>query len=195
MAELSRNDAPGEDSELSVPSSSPLPGEPGALPELPETSAVSAPGRTSNSHLNRSAEAVGRRMGNAVAGVRSIPQQFDRLRSRIHLVDRYPGPEAYNSSLAEVAGDWRDAVEGSVSEFSEAANRYRIEFLDRANDRMIAFRHNAERNYYALRRGANARLSKIRRVSREEPLQFISVCAGVAFVLGVSMRVWRSNHE
>src|SRR6185312_10776749 len=96
-------------------SPSAFPGQPGAPPELPETSAV----RASNAQLNRSAEAVGRRVGNAVAGVRSIPQQVARLRARIHVEDRDPEPDRNSASVAEVAGDWRDAVEGSVSEMSQ----------------------------------------------------------------------------
>ncbi len=198
MAEISRNDVPPDITPSSGGSagfSPPPPGQPGAPPELPETSAVPGSGRASNAQLNRSAEAVGRTVGNAVAGVKSIPQQFDRLRSRIHLVDRYPEPEGYSTSLAEVAEDWRDAVEDSVSEMSEAANRYRVEFLDRACERLIAFRHYSERGYFTLRRNLKHRLEKVGRVSREEPLQFIATCAAAAFVLGVAMRVRRSNHE
>jgi hypothetical protein len=198
MAEIFPNNLPAENSSsggISAGSSSIPPGQPGALPELPETSVVANSGRASNAHLNRSAEAVGRTVGNAVAGVKSIPQQFDRLRSRIHLVDRYPEPEGYSTSLAEVAEDWRDAVEDSVSEMSEAANRYRVEFLDRACERLVAFRHYSERGYFTLRRDLNHRLEKVGRVSREEPKQFIAICAVAAFALGVAMRVRRSNHE
>jgi hypothetical protein len=198
MAERSRNDVPAKNSlssSISAGSASIPPGQPGAPPELPETSAVPSSGRTSNAQLNRSAEAVGRSVGNAVAGVKSIPQRFERLRSRIPLVDRYPEPEGYSTSLAEVAGDWRDAVEDSVSEMSEAANQYRVEFLDRASERLIELRHLSERRYFEVRRDLNYRLEKARRLSREQPLQVIAGCAIAAFALGVAVRVWRSDHE
>ncbi len=194
MAETFPNDVPAENSLNSSGSPgfpSAFPGQPGAPPELPETSAV----RASNAQLNRSAEAVGRRVGNAVAGVRSIPQQVARLRSRIHLEDRYPEPDRNSTSLAEVAGDWRDAVEGSVSEMSQAANCYRVELLDRATERLLELQRYGERSYYRLRSRANARVDKVRRMSQEEPLQFIAGCAAAAFALGMAMRVWRSNYE
>lgn len=198
MAELSPNDIPAANRySTDGPAGSSLapPGQPGASLELPDVSTASLPVRSSNAQLNRSAEAVGRRVGNAVAGVKSLPQQFGRLRSRIHLVDRSRGPESYSTSLAEVAGDWRDAVEGSVSEMSQVAECYRVELLDRANERLHDLQRFGERTYYALRRDANVRLNKMRRMSREEPLMFIAGCAAAAFALGVAMRIWRSNHE
>lgn len=193
MAETSRNDLPPAGATYGSGSESRLPGQEGALPELPETSAVSAPGRSSNAHLNRSAKAVGHRVGTAVAGVRNIPQQFDRLRSRIHLVNRDIPQQA--ASFSEVAGDWRDAVEGSVSEMTHAVERYRMAFMDRANVRLRDFRLHSERSYFTLRRNVHYRTDKIRRLSAEQPLQFLAVTAATAFVLGVGLRIWRSNHD
>jgi hypothetical protein len=120
-----------------------------------------------------------------------LPQQFDRLRSRIHLVG-VPGPER---DFEELAGDWRDAVESSVSEMTETAKRYRAEFLGRANLRLYNLKHQGERHYYSLRRNLRHRLDKGRRLSSEQPLQFLAVCVGTAFALGVALRIWRSNHE
>lgn len=191
MAEISRNDVRLEHLPAGTLSDEDrLPGEP-LLPELPETSAASPRERSSNGQLNRSAQAVGHRVGCAVAGVRSLPQQFGRLRSRIHLVGS-PSPDR---DFDELAGDWRDAVEGSVSEMSDAARRYQAEFMERANLRFAALKRRGERQYYTLRRNVWYRLDKVRRVSSEQPLEFIAFSAGTAFVLGAVLRIWRSNHE
>lgn len=165
------------------------------LPELPETSAVAAPGRTSNAQLNRSAEAVGRGMGNAVAGMKSLPRQFDRLRSRIHLVS--PGTASgYRSSTAsEVAGEWRDAVEGGASQLSATAARYRSLIANRGSLRTQELRRRAERRLFALRRDLRHRGDKVRRMAYEQPVQFIVGCAGIGFAIGMALRIWRSNHE
>jgi hypothetical protein len=195
MAETSRNDVPPAGATYGSGSQTRLPGQEGALPELPETSAVSAPGRSSNAQLNRSAKAVGHRVGTAVAGVRNIPQHFDRLRSRIHLVNRSMPSDEAEPSFSEVAGDWRDAVEGSVSEMTHAVERYRMAFMDRANIRLRDIRLHGERSYYTLRRNVHYRTDKIRRLSAEQPLQFLAVTAATAFVLGVGLRLWRSNHD
>ena len=162
--------------------------------ELPETSAVAAPGRSSNAQLNRSAEAVGRGVGNAVAGVKRLPRQFDRLRSRIHLVSPDTSAEA-SVRTSEVIGEWRDAVESGASELSAAATRYRSVFADRGSQRMRDLKWRAERRLFALRRDLRHRMDKVRRMASEEPMRFIVGCAGAGFAIGVALRVWRSNHE
>ncbi len=183
----------GEDSYLSTASSYT---DHENLPKLPETSEVSPPGRTMNASLNRSAEAVGRGMGNAVAGVRGLPQQFERLRSKIHVVRRSDGdvPEL-KGSAADVVGDWRDAAESGVSELKHTAQRYRSQIAERASQRLGDLRVRGLRNYFALRRAAQHRVEKLGRLQREEPLQMIAVYAAAAFVAGIALRVWRSNSE
>jgi hypothetical protein len=167
----------------------------GPLPELPETSTVVVPGCSSNSQLNRSAEALGRGMGNAVAGVKSLPRQFDRLRSRIHLVSQSSESEDLTSMAGEVVGGWRDAVESGVAEAAVTANRYRSLLGDRTSRGMQELKWRSERRLFALRRDLRHRLDKVRRTSSERPVQFIARCAGTAFALGVVLRIRRSNHE
>lgn len=180
MAEPSRTD---------MPLGSPPMNQREPLPELPETSVVSAPGRSSNASLKRSAEAVGRGVGNAVAGVRSLPQQFDRLRSRIHLVN--PPQE----SPAEVVGEWRDAAESTVSEMAASARRYRYAMAERAERRLEELRRMGRHRLYELRVTTRQRLSQMRDWETERPLQVIAMCAGAAFATGVILRIWRSNSE
>jgi hypothetical protein len=170
-----------------------LPGTeaPSALPEMSPLEALERPG---NPQLNRSAEALGRGMGNAVAGVKRLPGQFGRLRSKIHLVNPKDTSELLTRS-GEVGGEWRDALESGVAQAAGTARTYRSIMADLANRQMLELRERSERRYFALRRDLRHRLDKISRMSSEEPLQFIARCAGAAFVMGVALRVWRSNHE
>ncbi len=164
------------------------------LDPLRETS-MPTPERCSNAQLNRSAEALGRGMGNAVAGVKSLPRQFDRLRSRIHLVNPTATSDDLVSSASDVVGDWRDAMESGVSEAAESAKRYRSVLAELADRKMQELRHRVERRYFALRRELHHRGDKLRRESSEQPLQFIASCSAAGFVAGIVLRVWRSNHE
>src|ERR1700751_1918604 len=70
------------------------------LPELPEAASIA-----SNPALNRSAEVVGRGVGNAVAGVRRLPQQFEKLRSRIYVVPRRRPGDGGTDDLKEAVAD------------------------------------------------------------------------------------------
>ncbi len=161
---------------------------------LPGTSTLQALQRPGNPQLNRSAEALGRSMGNAVAGVKNLPRQFDRLRSKIHLVHAVDSSE-YSTSSGEVVGEWRDALESSVAEAAETARKYRSIMAELASQRMRELRSVSQRRYFAVRRDLRHRLDKMHRFSSEEPLQFIAGCAATAFVVGVALRIGRSNHE
>ena len=163
------------------------------VPEPTEALADRAPERSINPQLNWSAEALGRGMGNAVASVKSLPLQFERLRSKIHLV--HSENDSLLTSSGEVVGEWRDAVESSVAEAAETAIKYRSVLAEVASRRMQELRWRGERRYFAVRRDLHYRLDKLRRLSSEEPLQFIAGCAGAAFVLGLALRIWRSSHE
>lgn len=164
------------------------------LSELPKATKVEAPELSGNPHLNRSAQALGRGMGNAVAGVKNLPRQFDRLRSSIHLV-RDTDASEYLTSSGEVAGKWRDAVESGVAEAAETARKYQSIMSEAASRQVQELRNRSVRRYFAARRNLRHRLEKISRLSFEEPLRFVAGCAGAAFMLGVALRVWRSNHE
>lgn len=95
----------------------------------------------------------------------------------------------------DVGGEWRDALESGVAQAAGTARTYRSIMAELANRQMLELRRRSERRYFALRRDLHHRLDKISRLSSEEPLHFIAGCAGAAFVLGVVLRVWRSNHE
>lgn len=163
--------------------------------EAPELPAAASP--ASNPALNRSAETVGRSLGNAVAGARNLPRQIDKLRSRIHLV---PGREAVASSAShlkesalETAAEWRDAAENKAEELKQRVEPYINAATERTNRRVDELRLEARRRINSLRRSARERLAKARHLGEEQPLAVIGACAATAFVLGIVLRVRRSN--
>jgi len=162
------------------------------LPELP-----GFPSPTNSPALNRSAEVVGRSVGTAVAGVRSLPRRIDKLRSRIHLVS---GREALAESAlevmesaAETAAHWRDEAEERITELHDEAGAYTYRAADRANRRLQELQRRTVRRIDVLRRNARELLADVRHWGSEQPLQAIGACTAAAFVLGVALRVWRSN--
>jgi len=196
MAEPSRADAARRD--VKYPTGAPESSYPEApvdrlnLPELPESASLAT-----NPTLNRSAEAVGRRVGTAVAGVRRLPQQLERLRSRIHLVPKAERAEEAISdikdSAVEAAADWRDAAEDSVAELKDRAQIYSYEITERTNRRLEDLRRRAEWRLDVLRRGARAWLEAARQWEMDQPLQLVRGCLAAGFVAGVALRIWRSS--
>lgn len=161
-------------------------------PALPETA------QPANSPaLNRSAEAIGRGVGTAVSGVRQIPRQFDRLRSRIYLVsDNTAASMADLRDSAEArATEWRDAAEMGLLELADKASVYTSTIRGRANGRLREFRRHAGHRLGALRHNAQQRLEDAGDWRPQRPLQVIAASAGAAFVVGVMLRVWRSSHD
>jgi len=195
MAEVSRDDAVKRNPQHSAetPDLKNPAGEPPLTPaELAEPSQASSPA------LNRSAEVVGKGVGTAVAGVRRLPQQFDKLRSRIHLVPRREAAatvsEIYDSAM-EAAADWRDAAEETAAELKARAETYTREATERSNQTMEHLRRQAGMGIDALRRGTRAWLETARQWEAQEPLKFVAGCAMIAFAAGAVLRIWRSSHE
>jgi ElaB/YqjD/DUF883 family membrane-anchored ribosome-binding protein len=160
------------------------------LPELPEAATPA-----SNPALNRSAEVVGRSVGNAVAGVRRLPQQFEKLRSRIHVVPRRRPGDGGTDDLKEAVADWRDAAEDTVSDLTHRVKNYTDEVSETAQRDWEEFRRRMEWRIDALRRDARRQLAAVRRWESEQPLYVIGACAAAAFVAGVALRIWRSNRD
>ncbi len=152
------------------------------LPELPKSAAPAT-----NPALNRSAEALGRGVGTAVAGVRRLPQQLDKLRSRIHLVPRHEMSEIRESAF-ETAADWRDAAEDSIEEWKNRTELYTRDVADRTNRRLGVLQRRMETRIVEMRR-------TVRKWASEQPLQVIASCAAAGFVAGVALRIWRSNND
>jgi len=195
MAEVSRNDAAGRnihDSPAAIKTHESGEGSRLDLPKLPESASPAA-----SPALNRSAEVVGRSMGNAVAGVRRLPQQFDKLRSRIHLVPRRQSgsraAEDIREAAWEAAADWRDAAEETVSELTQRVKSYTHEVSGGAHGRWDYLRERAARRISSFQRDLRQQLATARRWGSQRPLYVIGGCAAAAFAAGVALRIWRSN--
>lgn len=187
MIETSR-DVPPDDARYPT-------GEAGApTAEFPELSRAATPASPA---LNRSAEVVGRSVGTAVAGVRSLPQQIDKLRSRIHLVGEREALEARLSrmgdSAAHTVAEWRDSAEERLSELGDKAEAYAYRVTDRANHGLEDVRRQVQRRIVFLGRTIRRRGADFGRLRSEHPLQVIGGLALAAFAAGVTLRVWRSN--
>ncbi|HKD85040.1 MAG TPA: hypothetical protein VKB58_09855 [Terriglobales bacterium] len=150
------------------------------------------PATTVNPSLNRSAEAVGRGLGSAVAGVRRLPQQ---LRSRIHLVG-----ENAASKFAELRGaaetkaaNLRDAAEVGLLELADKAAAYTSAAGTRRGSRMQRLRRVAMCRVDSLRYEARRGVAALTAWQPEDPLRVLLVGASAGFALGVILRAWRGN--
>jgi hypothetical protein len=60
-------------------------------------------------------------------------------------------------------------------------------------------RAGATHSYRVLLQNSRVRASALKRrfktIRNERPLQLVAVTAGTAFVLGIALRIWRSNHN
>jgi ElaB/YqjD/DUF883 family membrane-anchored ribosome-binding protein len=196
MALVPRNDAAERkpDDSTGTPDLKDSAGEPPlSRPEIPQLASPAG-----NAALNRSAEAVGRGVGTAVASVRRLPGQFDKLRSRIHLVPKREAAAAVSEicdSAREAAADWRDAAEETAAELKARAETYTREAAERSNRTMEDLWRRLEWRVDELRRSTRAWLETARQWEAEQPLKFVAGCAAAAFVVGVTLRIWRSSHD
>lgn len=196
MAEPSRTDAACRDVEYptGVPEIHHLGpnAEQGSFLEFSESASPATPPA-----LNRSAEAVGRSVGTAVARVRRLPRELDKLRSRIRLVPKRERAEKAISeikdSALEAAADWRDAAEDSLAELRDRAETYRYEIAERTNRGLGDVRRRTAVRIEMLRRSVRDRLETARQWETDRPLQFIGGCVATGFVAGIAFRIWRSR--
>ena len=195
MAEASPNDTGGRNIHASPEARDDYSAQDAARLDLPELPKWASP--ASSPALNRSAEVVGRGVGNAVAGVRRLPQQLDKLRSRIHLVPRgQPGGGAagdIKEAAWEAAADWRDAAEDTVSELAQRVRTYTDEVSASAHRGWKDLCREAGSRIDGLWRDSRRRLAIVRRWQSERPLYVIGGCAAAAFAAGVALRIWRSH--
>jgi hypothetical protein len=135
-----------------------------ALDEYAEPEARGG-GPNEDARLNAAAEEIGASVGRAVQAVRELPERMDQARSSLK--------------------DRLTVIRGSGSEPGEAEQRLH-ELKDAAQER---FEHVRERAMTAM----HTAQIRLRRLSNEQPLYVIASVAAFAFVLGASLRVWRSH--
>jgi hypothetical protein len=153
---------------------------------------AAGPATAVNPALNRSAEAVGRGLGTAVAEVRRLPQQ---LRSRMHLVG-----ENAASKVAELRGaaetkaaSLRDAAEVGLLELADKAAAYTSATGTRRGNRLQRLRRVAICRLESLRHQVRRGISGVGAWQPDDPRRVLLVGASAGFALGVILRVWRSS--
>jgi len=113
---------------------------------------------------------VGRSMGVAVSAVRDLPSRVGGMKGRLTLVkDR--GARA----AAQRANEWAERASAKASELGARANELKDNAVRAAQERVQMARRQAQH------------------VAREYPLHVIAGVAGAAFLLGLSLRIWRKT--
>jgi ElaB/YqjD/DUF883 family membrane-anchored ribosome-binding protein len=187
-----------------VPMPDPLPGTPPPDHLLPEAD------YRSNPRLNAAAEKVGGAMGSAVGSMRrGMRIVGGRERGSGRLGDM-ADPKGRMADLADSASatvsDLRDSATATVTDLKDSAAEKLDVLKDRATDlsqraserigelkntageRMSDFGETARNRLYFARRRA-------RYLTNEYPVQTILGFAGLAFVIGFALRIWRSNGD
>ena len=151
-----------------------------------------------NPRLNRTAESIGTALGSTVGRMRSGMslvkgnlaetgmELTDKLSEKAtDLSQKAAGikesvrnqAQGFTSSLREQAGQFGDMVQDKTQQIVETTQASLEELRERARQRLIEARHRAA----VLR--------------QDHPLELIGAFAAAAFVIGIAMRVWRSNND
>ncbi len=134
-----------------------------AGPRLADAGRELPANRAENPRWNEAAENIGRTAGRAVAKIREFPRQIEDAR------------EDAREKLRAIRTQSQQAGEGRQSQFKEQAGQ-RLEILkNRAHERVLIARNRAQR------------------MTRERPIAIIASAFGACFMLGVALRIWRSN--
>lgn len=135
--------------------------------------------RTENPRLNRTAETIGSALGATVG----------RMRSGLSLVkvNRDGGPgltdkisqkaEDLSATVREQAGHLGDVVQDRTEELVRSTRQRWTELRATGREKVIEVRHRAAV------------------LKQDHPLELIGAFAGTAFIVGVALRVWRSNNN
>ena len=124
---------------------------------------------------NATARELGRRTGRAVAAVIEFPQLARDLPRRIE------------DMRWQVRDRLRIIRQQSPGTTSNTSNRI-DELRENAACRIDALRSRAQERLQLLRNRAE-------RLQRERPVQLIAGAFGAAFLLGMALRIWRSNSD
>ena len=120
--------------------------------------------RAVNPQWNQAAEQIGSSLGRAVAKVRQMPQRAERAAQEL--------TNEMRDRLEVIRGEQVPIV---TARLREKAEQTADELKGRARE--------------------NVQVARIRaqRLAREKPLEIIVAAFGAAFIVGVALRIWRSN--
>lgn len=182
MGEVVRRDTPRENvaaSQADIPPSADR-----SQDLLGETGSPQGAG---NPSWNRSAAVLGRGVGTAVSEARRLPRQISSLRSRLQVVGKQE-TAAFSEKPTE-----GQLIERDLAAQADKAAVYSAELGRRVSDRFEDIQREGRLRLQALRQLARRAAANARQWQPEHPLQAILICAGVAFALGVMLRVGRSE--
>jgi hypothetical protein len=151
------------------------------------------------------AENFGRTVGSTMGGVLRFPQRIGQATSRIRHAGNSTRAQASAAVLdmmdtaAGRAENLRRTTSAKLSDWTRSA-RYRTERLEhQAAERWEEIRSSAKQRLDATGRRAAAQWNQtqraVSRIQQEDPARFLMVVAGVAFVIGAGLRIWRSSHD
>jgi hypothetical protein len=166
---------------LNVAGVAPLPP---ALPGMATDEDDRYAAESSNSRLNSAAGRVGGAVGSAVGSMR---------RARLRVVG------GRNSDAASQLRDTAQRTRERISDLTDEAGDTMSEWKDTAADRMDHFREVAGERLRRFSGTMNNRLYYARHraqyLAREYPVHTILAFGGLAFVVGFTLRIWRSNGD
>jgi len=203
MPESSRRDAPSRNPEYPQGAErEELPAGPTKYQQPHAVGSTLPPGDVYGQLPRSRAENFGRSVGSAVSGLLHFPQQ---AKSRIRQVGRNTRNQAsavvleMMDTAADRADRIRHAAEATVSDWARTARSAGAQVGNQTVEVWDEFRHIAgARLDYAGRRAVarwNQTQRVVARMQQEDPGRFLAIVAGVAFVVGAGLRVWRSGNE
>ena len=176
------------------------------LPYVDPERELPSRGETSvNTRVNRSARAVGRGVGTAVAEIRQFPRRVDQARSQF----RNAGSQT-RARASVAALEMMDTAAGRAEHLRSLAQETISEFADTLRSRSSHLSDATAKTWRGLRGAARVRLDSagrraaaqwnkteqtVKTLQREDPVRFLAVVGGVAFVIGAGLRIWRSSND
>jgi hypothetical protein len=158
-----------------------------------------------NPLINRSAESVGRTVGSAVSAVRHLPRRIDQARSQFRSAARERSARAsavvleMMDTAEQRAERLREATESAISDWAHTARSAGSQVGNQTAEAWDELRRMARaRLDYAGRRAVaqwNYAQRTVSQWQQENPLRFVAVVAGTAFVIGAGLRIWRSSRD
>src|SRR5919201_2043650 len=140
-----------------------------------------------NPRLTETAEAIGSALGNSACSVREMKDLFTVVRGH--------GSERISSKMAELRKAADAKIQQATSragEIIDNAKRQTTAKVEQGKSRATQLMDNAKET--ASERLTQAR-SRAVRFADERPLTILAGVAGVFFLLGAGLRIWRSNRD
>ncbi len=151
------------------------------------------------------AESFGHSVGTAVSGVLRFPQRVGEARSRLRHAGNITRAQASAVALdmmdaaAQRAEDLRRTGGETLSGWARNARRRTARLENQAAERWRDLRSAAEDHVEVASRRVIAQWDRtqkaVTRMQQDDPVRFLALVAGTAFVIGAGLRIWRSRGD